>query len=151
MCVFFILSRPVAAFQSFRMPALQNCRRSCRPKQAHFIAFIVAFRFQTSEPYYAVASCLFVERRFMVYTVRVKFSWCGWSIFKAFVTLSYLLLTFFIYCFFLSVLRSNFLVTLFLQPCRGGDSHLSLNGPSSIPGQIIIHWISEVGFGLSYV
>jgi len=104
-----------------------------------FIVFIVAFRFQTSEPYYAVASCLFVERRFMVYTVEVKFRCCGWSIFKAFFTLRYLLLTFFIYCFFLSVLRSIFLITLFLQPCHGGDSHLSLNDPSSIPGQIIIH------------
>ena len=39
----------------------------------YFIVFTVAFRFQTSEPYYAVASCLFVERRFMVYTVEVKF------------------------------------------------------------------------------
>jgi len=38
-----------------------------------FIVFFVAFRFQTSEPYYAVASCLFVEGRFMVYTVEVKF------------------------------------------------------------------------------
>jgi hypothetical protein len=40
-----------------------------------FIVFIVAFHFPTSEPYYAVASCLFVERRFMVneYTVEVKF------------------------------------------------------------------------------
>jgi len=48
-------------------------------------------------------------------------------------------IAFFIYCFFLSVLRSFFLITLFLQPCHGGDSHLSLNSPSSIPGQIIIH------------
>jgi len=90
-----------------------------------FIVFIVALRFQTSEPYYAVALCLFVERRFMVYeyTVEVKFRWCGWSIFKVFVKLPYLLLTFFIYLF---------LITLFLQPCHGGYSHLSLKSPSSI-------------------
>jgi hypothetical protein len=29
-----------------------------------------------------------------------------------------------------------------LQPCHGGDSHLSLNSPSSIPDQIIIEFTS---------
>ena len=44
------------------------------------------------------------------------------------------LIAYFLYFAFFSVLRSVFLIPIFLQPCHGGDSHLSLNGPGSIPG-----------------
>jgi len=75
MCVFFILSRPVAALSRLECPSHRTVREvAARNRRImSLIVFIVAFLFQTSEPYYAVASCLFVERRFMVYMVEVKF------------------------------------------------------------------------------
>ena len=111
-CALSLYCRVLLLRQSFRMPIVQNCRRSCRKQQAHYVFCCVyrGIRFQSSEPDNAVASCLFVERSFSVYMVQVKSRWCGWSVFKAFVTLRYKLLACFIYCCFISALLSILLV-----------------------------------------